>query len=230
MDAIDWHSSIAESFDKGYQTSPRFVERLVVWDAAIGRYLPEGGAVLDAGCGSGVLSVVASRRARSVVAFDGSEEMIRIARAKAPSQNGCDIAFEVATLSEIERFGRRSFDVVLSSSVLEYVEDLDGALRAHAAMLKKGGILLVSMPNGDSLYRRLETGIFHITSRPRYRRCVRHVPHPAIFENTLRRVGLDPVFKTTFAAAPFLGQIMRGAGLQSLSDAMFLVAARELNS
>ena len=33
MDAVELHSSIAESFDRGYQTSPRFIERLAVWKA-----------------------------------------------------------------------------------------------------------------------------------------------------------------------------------------------------
>ena len=105
MDAIDWHSSIAVSFDKGYQTTPRFMERLSVWNAAIERWLPIGGAVLDAGCGSGVLSLVAAQRAGSVVAFDGSEEMIRIARGKALPANSGTVTFEVASLSEISNFG-----------------------------------------------------------------------------------------------------------------------------
>ena len=230
MDAIDWHSSIAQSFDNGYAASRRFRERLAVWRDVMERYLPLGGTVLDAGCGPGVLSFVASTRARSVIAFDGSEEMIRIAREKVPPQNGGDIAFEVATLSEIDRFGPRSFDLVLSSSVLEYVEDLDHALCAHASMLKQGGTLLVSMPNGQSLYRWLETGVFSITGRPRYRRCVRHIPHPATFEDTLTRVGLKPIFRTTYSALPLFGSAMRAAGLQNYGDSMFLIAARQLNS
>lgn len=230
MDAIDWHSSIAHSFDRGYQVSPRFVERLDIWGTLIKQYLPEGGTVLDAGCGSGVLSFLASTRARSVVAFDGSAEMIRIARDKVPPQNGCDIVFEVASLSEIARFGSRSFDLVLSSSVLEYVDDLDDMLRAHAAMLKDGGTLLVSMPNGRSLYRWIESGVFRISGHPHYRRCVQHVPHPAAFQDRLDRAGLEPVFITTFGAAPLLGKTMRLAGLQGFSDAMFLVAARQMNN
>ncbi len=230
MDAIGWHSSIAESFDKGYQIAPRFVERLEIWRHAMERYLPKGGAVLDAGCGSGVLSLVASTRAQSVVAFDGSEEMIRIARGKVPPLNGGNVVFEVAHLSEIERFGTRSFDLVLSSSVLEYVEDLYDALRAHAAMLKNGGTLLVSMPNGQSLYRRLETSFFQIAGRPRYRHCVRHVPHPADFEDMLRRTGLEPVSRTTFAVAPLVGPTMRAAGLGSFGDTMFLIAARRVEN
>jgi 2-polyprenyl-3-methyl-5-hydroxy-6-metoxy-1,4-benzoquinol methylase len=229
VDAIDWHSSIAESFDRGYQISTRFIERLKVWSTAIEAYLPGGGTVLDAGCGTGVLSLAASARAESVIGFDGSEEMVSIARGKIPPPNAGKIAFEVATLSEMERFGPGSFDLVLSSSVLEYVDDLDTNLRAHAAMLKEGGTLLVSMPNGGSLYRWLESRVFEITGRPRYRRCVRHVPRPAAFEDRLRRAGLRPVSTITFAVAPVLGKPLRAAGLRSRGDTMFLTAAHRAN-
>lgn len=230
MDAIGWHSSIAESFDKGYQVSARFIERLAIWSSSIERYLPKGGTVLDAGCGSGVLSVVASTRAGSVVGFDGSEDMIRIARRKVLPPDAGNVVFEVAPLSEIERFGSRSFDLVLSSSVLEYVDDLDNALCAHAAMLRNGGTLLVSMPNGGSLYRWLESGLFQVAGRPRYRRCVRHLPQPAAFEDRLRIAGLEPVSTITFAAAPVFGPVMRMARLQHLGDTMFLTAAHRLNT
>ena len=227
MDAIDWHSSIAVSFDKGYQTTPRFMERLSVWNAAIERWLPIGGAVLDAGCGSGVLSLVAAQRAGSVVAFDGSEEMIRIARGKALPANSGTVTFEVASLSEISNFGAGSFDLVMSSSVLEYVDDLEDALQSHAAMLKKGGTLLVSMPNGESVYRWFEGRIYKVTKYPRYRSCVHHVPRVAAFESRLRNVGLEPVGTLTFAMAPVLGRLMRKAGLGIRSDTMFLTAAQQ---
>ena len=188
-----------------------------------------GGAVLDAGCGTGVLSVAACAYAESVVAFDGSEDIIRIARRKTLLPKSGKMTFEVAPLSGIARFGLGSFDLVLSSSVLEYVDDLDAALRSHAAMLKKDGTLLVSMPNGGSLYRWFESALFRASRRPCYRRCVRHVPRVVIFEECLRRAGLEPISTVTFAAAPVLGVPMRAFGLSSCSDTMFLTAARNAN-
>ena len=199
-------------------------------ESSIERYLPAGGSVLDAGCGSGVLSFVASQRAGSVVAFDGSEEMIRIARRKIAPSNSGNVSIAVAPLTEICSFGTGSFDLVISSSVLEYVDDIDAALRAHAEMLKKDGILLVSMPNGESLYRWLEGGVFRISNHPRYRRCVYHVPRAAMFEQRLRRASLEPLETVTFAAVPVLGRVLRAVGLGSRSDMMFLTAAGRTNA
>jgi SAM-dependent methyltransferase len=48
------------------------------------------------------------------------------------------------------------FDVILSSSVLEYVTDLDATVQCIADWIKPGGTVLVSMPNWRSLDRRCE--------------------------------------------------------------------------
>ncbi len=226
MSAIDWHSNIAESFDSGYQRSARFAERLRVLGALIEQHLPDGGTFLDAGCGSGVFSLIAARRAAHVTGFDGSADMIALARAKPLPNVQAQVSFEVAELGEIAKFGPGEYDVVFSSSVLEYVEDLRNGLNAHAAMLRSGGVLIVSMPNGDSLYRLAERTVFEAIGRPRYLRYVRHMPRADELAQLVRRAGLQQLSTATFGAAPLLGPAMRALGMARKSDTLTVIAAR----
>lgn len=224
--AVEWHSQIADSFSAAYQRSPRFIERAELWRGFIDRHLAAGGAVLDAGCGSGEMSLLAAERAARVVAFDGSAQMIEIARERARAAGRDNISFDVANLADIDRFGQGAFDLVMSSSVLEYQDDVASTLAAHVAMLKPGGVLLVSLPNGASLYRAAERAAFAISGRPRYRAFVRYTPRPAAFLDLLRDAGLQTLETATYGSAPGIGGPMRAAGLARWSDTMQLAAAR----
>jgi 2-polyprenyl-3-methyl-5-hydroxy-6-metoxy-1,4-benzoquinol methylase len=224
--AIEWHSRVARSFAEAYQRSPRFAERATLWERFMEAHLPIGGVVLDAGCGAGELSLIAAKRASRVVAFDGSREMIQIAWERAIKLKTGKVSFEVADIADIGKFGQGSFDLVMSSSVLEYQRDLDGALIKHAAMLKPNGRLLVSVPNGASLYRAFERGLFAVSGFPRYRAIVHNVLRQSQFLQALRNAGLTPIEVATYGAAPGFGFATRRLGLSNLGDTMLLVAVR----
>lgn len=234
-DAIAWHSEIAESFDAAYGRSRLFRERLEVWTRLIGAHMPPGARVLDAGCGSGVFSLVAARLGGQVTGFDGSPEMIAIAQASAAAAPATDapsrdappgpIRFAQARLEDAGQFG--AFDLVLCSSVLEYVDDLDAALSTLRGALHPGGILLVSMPNGGGFYRRLEALAFAATGRPRYRAFVRHAPTRQAFAKRLSVRGFSVLSQETFAAAPVIGPTLRALGARG-ADTMCVFAARRI--
>ena len=70
------------------------------WRAAILRALPERGAkVLDAGAGTGALSLLAAELGYDVTALDLSEGMLSKARAKAEA-NGVGLTFVVGPAAE----------------------------------------------------------------------------------------------------------------------------------
>src|SRR5712664_3549353 len=77
-DAVKWHSENACEFDLKYRSSQAFIERLIVWDSLINMYVHSDFEVLDVGCGSGVITALAARRARRVLGFDGSAEMVAL--------------------------------------------------------------------------------------------------------------------------------------------------------
>lgn len=85
-------------------------------------WLPEdlrGHRVLDAGCGTGALSVEAARRGAQVVAIDLSPTLIELARERVPAEIGDGgIDFRVGDMSEVDQ---DDFDyAVAMDSVIHY--------------------------------------------------------------------------------------------------------------
>jgi 2-polyprenyl-6-hydroxyphenyl methylase/3-demethylubiquinone-9 3-methyltransferase len=58
-----------------------------------------------------------------------------------------------------------SVDGVLCSSVLEYVPDAEQCLGEFARVLKPGGLLLLSVPNAESVVRRGQVAAHHVGRR-----------------------------------------------------------------
>jgi 2-polyprenyl-3-methyl-5-hydroxy-6-metoxy-1,4-benzoquinol methylase len=226
VDAVAWHSRIAKEFDAAYARSPAFRERLAVWSGLIERYADPNGDVLDAGCGSGVLSCLAARGARSVLGFDASPEMVELAEARRQREGLANATFRVARLEDSDILAGRQFGLILCSSVLEYVNDYWHSVSWLATALAPTGVLVFSMPNGSSLYRRAERIAFRLTGRPVYYTHVRNVPRLGEVRAGLAARGLEVLALSYYAATPLLSSLARRANLQELADNLFVVACR----
>lgn len=225
-DAVGWHSSIAADFDDRYAKSTSFRERFAVWSDLIAMY---GGAsidVLDAGCGSGVLSVCAAARCNSVVAFDASAPMLEIAHSKVQRAGLTNVTILNAALPRLDFLGEQRFQLVMSSSVLEYMDDMWLTLDALARRVAPGGILLVSFPNGTSLYRKFEALSYRLTGRPKYFAHVRHVPPAQTILKGLEARGFSVEKWLYYAPTPLLSSFARKIGVARYSDNLYVVAAR----
>lgn len=208
-DAVDWHESIAESFQAGYDRSPRFRERLMLWRDLIARHVRPGDRVLDAGCGAGTFSFEAARVGASVEAIDGSAAMIDLARKRQRELGLADIGFDVALLDSLSARAEGEFDVVLSSSVLEYLPDLSTEVARLVRLLKPGGRLILSMPNRDSLYRKAEQVAFSLVGRPSYFAHVKSMTTEGELTALYRDLSLQPVERHFYAAPPGDGVLAR---------------------
>lgn len=102
----------------------------------------EGRDVLDLGCGGGQSSVALAARGARVVGVDVSRAQLAHARALA-ERSGAEVRFIEAPLHALP-LPDASADVALSAFVLGYVEDLGGALREAARVLRSGGRLVFS--------------------------------------------------------------------------------------
>jgi arsenite methyltransferase len=102
--------------------------------------LRPGEQVLDVGSGPGMLAAEMAAEVAPdgrVVGVDPSESMLALARGRADAAE-----FVVGDALELP-VPDASFDVVVSTQVLEYVEDVAGALAEARRVLRPGGRLLV---------------------------------------------------------------------------------------
>ncbi len=100
-----------------------------------------GDRVLDAGCGEGALSVMLAKKGAIVTGTDISEPNILAAKQYA-AQEGVEIEFQVADIESLP-FGDNTFDVVVSSHVLEHIPDFDQGLREIVRISNKKTVVAI---------------------------------------------------------------------------------------
>lgn len=108
------------------------------------RMLPDfrGKRLLDLGCGYGWHCMYAMEHgASSAVGIDISHKMLAIAKEKTKFSN---VEYLCVPMEDMD-FQSGSFDVVLSSLALHYIENFDGIVKKVRAILKTGGAFVFSV-------------------------------------------------------------------------------------
>jgi 2-polyprenyl-6-hydroxyphenyl methylase/3-demethylubiquinone-9 3-methyltransferase len=100
--------------------------------------------VLDIGCGAGLLCEPLTRLGAQVIGVDPSASNIAAARLHA-DRGHLSIDYRCTTVEEMDV--RERFDIVLAMEVVEHVSDIGMFLNRCAAMLKPGGLMVVSTIN-----------------------------------------------------------------------------------
>lgn len=118
-------------------------------------------SILDYGCGSGDITFPMLRDGHSVTGVDIAEGMVRKA---------CERAEEFGLASKasyyhldngiFSKISSQKFDVIISSSVLEYVESDMSLVKTFHSILKDGGYLLVSIPDSKSFFCKLDKWMY----------------------------------------------------------------------
>jgi len=109
--------------------------------------------VLDAGCGSGFYSHLASKLARDVIAVDVVDGL-----AKSQTEQSQNVVFIKASGCALP-FDDGTFDCVFSMDVIEHIENYGTFLRENIRVLRSGGTVIVGTPNRNRLSLRISKAL-----------------------------------------------------------------------
>ncbi len=137
---------MAEFWETKYEPGGSLQQRTISFLRCLQESADASAQVLDFGCGSGDISIACKNAGYRMSGVDLSPAMI--ARAKLRS-NGQGICFDVVESDEplTLPYAEAGFDVVIASSVLEYVHDPLGCFRELGRVCRPGGVLIATVPN-----------------------------------------------------------------------------------
>lgn len=147
-----YHEGEAVAWSGKYERSG-FRRRIRLLEEIIRGMVSPGARWLDLGCGSGVLTRLLERFGAVGEAVDGSPSMVEAARGSIASPGPPRFRYRWIATAEALDSADSSFDGVLCSSVLEYLERPEAALDEMVRVVRPGGTLVVSVPNTRSVVR-----------------------------------------------------------------------------
>lgn len=200
--AVNFYSRNALRFHDRYEKSIAFRERNELWAEWIERFAQPDHIAIDIGSGSGVFTFIAANHVRHVTGYDGSAEMVAFSTAQARDMNVDNVAFNRLLIEDLKQAVDTQFDLLMCSSVLEYLEDPIAALKVIRSLMKPNSTFLVSVPNGDSYYRWLEQKAFRLTGHPTYYRSVKTVMNLVATRQLFRDTGFRIIADTAFGEPP----------------------------
>lgn len=125
-------------------------QRRLSW---INERIREKDEVIEVGCGTGsMITIPLNLMGKKVVGIDIADVSIDAAKRIAKEHGIGKEIFFCKDVSEI----KQKFDVVILSEVLEHIEDgsIDGFIDGVCSLVKRGGKLIVTVPNGNGSYER----------------------------------------------------------------------------
>jgi 2-polyprenyl-6-hydroxyphenyl methylase/3-demethylubiquinone-9 3-methyltransferase len=175
-------------------------------DAIAKRSTFEGARILDIGCGGGILCEPLARMGAQMTGIDPAPGNIDIARAHAAPQ-GLATDYRADTAEALVAEGA-SFDAVLAMEVIEHVPDQSAFVATAAALVRPGGLLIMS-----TLNRTLKSFAFAIIGAEYVLRWLPKGTHkwerfvtPEELARFMRRSGLRVIDRAGVVYNPFGGK------------------------
>lgn len=168
------HEDISEEFNSAYKNKKSFKLRYDFWQSIIAENSAVTQKAMDLGCGPGWMTKILADKFNEVVAVDGAESMIKLTKEKIKNQKGVTLINANINQSFLTEFSSEKFDLIICSSLLEYIKDIHGVISGIRALLKKNGKIIFSIPNKRCIYRPLEKITYNLIGIPAYRKYVHH--------------------------------------------------------
>jgi ubiquinone/menaquinone biosynthesis C-methylase UbiE len=140
--AAHWDRRAAH-FDEDFGHSISTAAERAAWERIFGLVLPRGAVLdaLDAGCGTGFLSLELAARGHRATGVDFAPAMLARARGKA-AERGLAVRFEEGDAENL-RHPSASFDLVISRHVLWTLPHPEAAIAEWLRVLRPGGRLVI---------------------------------------------------------------------------------------
>jgi trans-aconitate 2-methyltransferase len=186
-------------------SDPQFGWALKVLDRVTALNLPDHAHILDAGCGTGRVTVELLRRfpRSSVTAVDASENMVQQAKLTL-GQLADRVKVEQLDLLDIPY--SNTFDLIFSTAVFHWIKDHDRLFTVLLRALKPGGCMVAQCGGGPNLakvrnraQKLIETDAFNGYFENWQK--VWEYPGPELTAERLRRAGFEDV-SASLEAAP----------------------------
>jgi 2-polyprenyl-3-methyl-5-hydroxy-6-metoxy-1,4-benzoquinol methylase len=155
------------------------------------KMLDSGGSLLDIGCGSGEMCVLAWKKYKNVIGVDVSEQALGIARKRGVETILANINYKLPLKDG-------SFDSIISCAVIEHVFDPIFLTQEAYRLLRPGGTFILSTENLAYLPYRLKLlfGILPTTSNyPHYDGGHLHYFTPSVLRRLMEKEGFHIVAK-----------------------------------
>jgi ubiquinone/menaquinone biosynthesis C-methylase UbiE len=137
QNAVDWYSGIMG--ETGDELNAKLIRPSLL--EILGNL--KGKKLLDCGCGSGYLTHELAETAEKVVGTDFSQNFIELCQEKYSHQKNLD--FQIHDVTQKMNFEDKSFDIVLSKMVLQYVETLTVFAEESARVITDDGRIVIAV-------------------------------------------------------------------------------------
>jgi ubiquinone/menaquinone biosynthesis C-methylase UbiE len=156
----------APTWGAKYHAQGALAIRTLRFGMAVAEHRPPPADLLDYGCGSGDIARALAGVGYSVTGCDISPGMIRMAQ-EAGGESSATINWIRLDATDARLpFADRSFDVIIASSVFEYLSNSLTSLRELRRVLRDDGFLICTVPNVTHRMRRLEAVLQYAATRP----------------------------------------------------------------
>lgn len=154
-------NDVAKKYGERHYVKP-FIEKdlypnLFIRKKYILDLITKKGNCLDVGCGPGNLLLDLARRGNKVWGIDISEKMVEEAKnlLAVADIDSFNVNIEAGDFQKKD-YPEGFFDVIVAAGFLDYSYDPEEALKKMSYLLKKGGELIISIPNKLCIYRFLQ--------------------------------------------------------------------------
>lgn len=124
----------------------KYMERLDTVTALIRRHLPDGGTVIEIGSAQANISLTLAEQGYSCVAYDIDADFLSYSRKKHTHGR-----MEWVQGNAFDLVAPNAFDAAVLAEVIEHVAHPDDLIRAALSLVRPGGVVIITTPNGRRL-------------------------------------------------------------------------------